>query len=243
MAKKKKAESFNFEDDAGLGFENVEQTDLGIPFLSIAQSLSPEIDEESAKFIDGCKPGMIFNSLTRLVLGGRGEPVVFVPCSFNKAWVEWMPRESGGGFVRQHTNPEILTECKRNDRNQDIMESGNVVVTTVYIGGLIVDEDNETAPIVISFTSTQLKKARQWLSIMMSIKLDGSKGRFTPPMYSHKYDLSTVPEENASGKWFGWKIELVGLLDNPKVIEAGRSASRSAKLLTAGNQQDQSTPF
>ena len=230
---KKKANNNPFEEDAGLGFENVEQTDLGIPFLNIAQALSPEVDDESAKYIEGCKAGMIFNSLTRQILGGRGEPVEFVPCSFNKAWVEWQPREQGGGFVQQHKTPDILHQCERNERNQDILENGNLIVTTAYIGGLVVDGD-ETSPAVISFTSTQLKKARQWLSVMSSLKLDGSKGKFTPPMFSHKYSLSTVPEENANGKWYGWKIDLEGLLENPNLIEAGRAASKSAKLLTAG---------
>ena len=48
---------------------------------------------------------------------------------------------------------------------------------------------------------------------MASIKVKSTTGKvFTPPSYSHKYKLTTVPESNDLGQWFGWSIELMGVL-------------------------------
>ena len=42
---------------------------------------------------------------------------------------------------------------------------------------------------LISMKATQLKISRKWNSIMMGIKLQGKNGLFTPPTYSHIYNL------------------------------------------------------
>ncbi len=55
--------------------------------------------------------------------------------------------------------------------------------------------------------ATQLKISRKWNSIMMGIKLQGKNGLFTPPTYSHIYNLSTVQMSNDKGTWFGWEVE------------------------------------
>lgn len=224
--KKKNKESamIDFSQDSLAGFENVDQDDLGIPFLIILQKLSPELDEGSPKYRDGLEAGMIINSITGEAYGGKGEPVSFVPCIYKKMFVEWTPREQGGGFVRTHPDPSILEKCKRNDRGQDIYENGNIIVTTAYVFGFALHND-DAIRCVIGFTSTQLKKSRQWLSLMMNIKLEGPDGdKFTPPMYSHKYHLSTVPESNEKGNWFGWKIENAGIIDDAKLIGEAREA-------------------
>jgi hypothetical protein len=87
---------------------------------------------------------------------------------------------------------------------------------------------------VISFSSTQLKKARGWLSQMMSIKLEGKAGKFTPPMFAFKYLLSSVLEQNAKGKWFGWKIERGEILKpaDKNLLDTARGmVTSSARLL------------
>jgi hypothetical protein len=57
-------------------------------------------------------------------------------------------------------------------------------------------------------SSTQLKKARRWLSLATFERLEAPDGRtFTPPLYYRTYNLTTVQESNAQGQWMGWKIE------------------------------------
>jgi len=251
--KKKKAAEENpgidFSGDAGMGFENVDQTDLGIPFLAIAQKLSPEVDADHPKYIEGAEAGVIFNTQTREVLGGRGEPVTFVPVHYQKAYVEWQPRESGGGFRGAHT-AEILTQCTRDERGRDVLPNGNLIVTTAYILGFVIDEDGDHTKAVISLTSTQLKKARQWLNMMMSIKLTNADGdKFTPPMFSHKYRLSTQPESNDMGSWHGWKIEQAGMVGDQNLVAEAREAAKNPMIssvvqgaLPAHNGEEE-TPF
>ena len=61
----------DFEADAGAGMENVTADDLQIPFLSILQSNSPQLDESEGKYIDGAKAGMILNTVTNEIFDGK----------------------------------------------------------------------------------------------------------------------------------------------------------------------------
>ena len=46
------------------GFDNMTQDDLALPFVRILGQLSPQVTEGDSKFIDGAKPGMIYNTVT-----------------------------------------------------------------------------------------------------------------------------------------------------------------------------------
>jgi hypothetical protein len=75
--------------------------------------------------------------------------------------------------------------------------------------------------------STQLKKSRKWNSMMMSVKLDGKNGKFTPPMYSQMYRLTVVTESNDRGKWHGWEIERVGTIEDQGLYGAAKGFAES----------------
>ena len=218
-----------FDQYAGAGFENIRPDDIATPFLHIIQSNSPELQEDSPKFIPDAKAGMIVNSLTKQILGGRGEPVLFIPCSYKKMWVEWKQRDKGGGVVMAHDTEKVMSETTRDDKTgKDMLPNGNIVVTTVYMFGLV-ETEGEVEKAVISFTSTQLKKARAWLSQMFSMKMTKADGtKFIPPIWSNKYHLSTLPEKNDRGSWFGWKIELSGLIEAKLVQDAVSTAKLAA---------------
>lgn len=203
------------------GFENVNRDDLGIPFLSIVQKGSPEFDtsapDHAQKKIDGCKPGDVVNTLSRTIMYRHGgEPLVFVPCGYDKQFVEWRPRESGGGFVKAHKDAKIMDEVvSKNEKGQDVLRNGNVISTTAYFFGMILTEEDQSL-CVIGMTSTQLKHARAWLNIMSGIKVGPQ--RMTPPMFSHTYNLTTIPENNAKGSWMGWKIVVGEMVNDAKLI-------------------------
>ena len=57
-----------FGDDLSKGFENMTQEDIALPFVRILGQLSPQVTEGDAKYIDGAKPGMIYNTVTNEVI-------------------------------------------------------------------------------------------------------------------------------------------------------------------------------
>ena len=66
-----------FEADASAGSQNITQEDLALPFLKVLGQLSPEINKQNAKFINGAEPGMIVNSVTKeLYNGTKGIEVI-----------------------------------------------------------------------------------------------------------------------------------------------------------------------
>jgi len=71
--------------------------------------------------------------------------------------------------------------------------------------------------------ATQLKISRKWNSIMMGIKLQGKNGLFTPPTYSHIYNLKTVQMSNDKGTWFGWDVAKVGPVEDKSVYDVAKS--------------------
>ena len=75
--------------------------------------------------------------------------------------------------------------------------------------------------------STQLKVSRKWNSMMMGIKMQGKNGLFTPPTYSHIYNLSTVQMSNDKGTWFGWDVSKVGPVTDKALYDMAKSFAES----------------
>jgi hypothetical protein len=177
--------------DANGGLENVTASDMAIPFLVILQALSPQIRGDQA--VKGAKEGMLYDTVS----GELYEKVHVIPCAFNKMWVEWVPREKGGGFVTQHPTDELMSKCTRNEKNIDVLPNGNHLVQTAYHFCLLIKPTGEVKRIVIGMMRTQLKKSRRWVSRMTELKLPiGPNGSMvTPPTFSHAYPLSTETEE------------------------------------------------
>jgi hypothetical protein len=225
----------DFSKHANAGLENISNQDLQVPFLQIAQSNSPEVDKASSEYetkgISGASAGDVFDTVSRQVVAPFGEPVSVIPIAYDKAYVEWVPREEGGGMVTMHKDPSILSECTKNDKYKDILPNGNIIETTAYHYILYGNDDNWTQAI-ISMQSTQLKKSRAWLSKISSIKMSKDDGTvYTPPMFSHSYNLSSATESNKYGSWFGWKIEIDGALKDPNAYNYAL-ASREKTMLT-----------
>ena len=77
-----------FEADAQVGFDNMDQQDLALPFIRVLGQLSPQINERDSKYIEGAKAGMIYNSVTnKLYDGVKGINVI--PCYYKREYIEW----------------------------------------------------------------------------------------------------------------------------------------------------------
>ena len=210
----------NFEADAGQGL-NMTQEDLALPFLKVLGQLSPECNKRDAKHVEGAEPGMIINTVTNEIYDGvKGIDVV--PVHYKRQHIEWQDRgESQGAPVKIYEAGDDLPSTTRDKFNKDRLSNGNYLENTASHFVVILGDSPTTA--LISMKATQLKVSRKWNSMMMGIKMQGKNGLFTPPTYSHIYQLSTVQMSNDKGTWFGWDVSKVGPVTDKNLYDMAKT--------------------
>jgi len=196
-----------FEAFANEGLESVSAQDLSIPYLRILAQLSPQVNKRDGAYVQGAEAGMIYNTVENAVYSGE-DGVSVIPCYYRRVYVEWKPREKGGGYVATYgVDDPIAKTTYRDDRGNDILPNGNLLTNTAEFYVLMLDKDGTPRRCLITMSATQLKKARKWLTQMQTNTGRGERGNmFVMPMMSHVYTLSTVEERNDKGSWFGWEV-------------------------------------
>lgn len=195
----------DFGDYAGAGMDNVTQADVQIPFLSLLQQLSPQVTAGDPKFIEGAKPGQLVNSVTNEMIGDQA---FFVPCCKDSVFVEWVPRDAGGGLVAIHElGSEFVRAAKAAAEDQFKLKTdeGHDLIETHYVYGLLIDGaegKTMTTPIVIGFSSSKIKVYKsQLMTRIRTMKGD-------PPMFAFRFKVTSVPDKNKAGQPFhNFKIE------------------------------------
>ena len=195
-----------FEADANQGAQNISQEDLALPFLKILGQLSPEVNKRDGKYVEGAEPGKIINTVTNELF----DSINVIPCHYKRQYIEWQDRgtSTGAPVAIHEAGSDIINQTKRDASYKDRLPNGNYLDNTANHFVLVLGKSPSTA--LISMKSTQLKISRKWNSMMMGIKMQGKNGLFTPPTYSHIYNLKTVQMSNDKGTWFGWDVSKVG---------------------------------
>ena len=211
-----------FEADANQGAQNISQEDLALPFLKVLGQLSPEINSRDAKYIKGAQPGMILNTVTGDYYDGE-KGINVLPVFYKRHYIEWQDRgASMGAPVAIHeVDSDLLSKVTRDKSNKDRLPNGNYLENTASHFVILMGDTPTTA--LISMKATQLKISRKWNSMMMGIKMQGKSGLFTPPTYSHIYNLKTVQQSNDKGTWFGWDVSKVGPVQDKSVYDIAKN--------------------
>ena len=211
-----------FEADADKGSQNMMQDDLALPFLKVLGQLSPEINKRDGKYVEGAEPGMILNTVTNEIFDGA-KGIDVLPVFYERKYVEWQDRgDSKGAPVAIHNaESDIVSTTTRDKSYKDRLPNGNYLENTANHFVVVLGDSPQTA--LISMKATQLKISRKWNSIMMGLKLTGKNGLFTPPTYSHIYNLKTVQMSNDKGTWFGWEVSKVGPIEDQGVYQIAKS--------------------
>lgn len=196
------AEYGAYADYAGAGFENQTSDDYSIPFLQILQALSPQLQEN-----DSLRQGMILNTVTGEVWDGK-KGIAFVPATTQHVYVEWKPRDAGGGFVGIHeVNSDLVAHAKAasSEYGKYNTPDGNELIETFYVYGIALDDDGNASEAVLAFSSTKIKKYKGWMTKAKTIQIPLPDGRRIPaPLFAHRYRLKTVSEKNNKGQFFNW---------------------------------------
>ena len=212
-----------FEADANQGAQNISQEDLALPFLKVLGQLSPEVNKRDAKYVEGAEPGKIINTVTNTLY----DEIEVIPVFYKRQYVEWADRgtSTGAPVAIHEADSDIISQTTRGKDYKDRLPNGNYLDNTAQHFVLAVGSTPQTA--LISMKGTQLKVSRKWNTMMMGIKMQGKNGLFTPPTYSHIYNLKTVQMSNDKGTWFGWDVTKVGPVTDKSFYDMAKTFATS----------------
>ena len=214
-------------DNAGEG-ASYDSSEMQIPFVRLAQSLSPQLNKKKAEFIDGLSMGDPFNNVTGQYWAGE-EGITVIPCYQITKYLEFTPREQGGGFQGEIASNDPRLQNTTRNGGKEILPSGNEVVKSDQHFCLIVEEGGLTQPVVVDMKSTQLKVSRRWKTqiAMKKIKHPKTGQMITPPLYASMWKLRSVEESNDKGDFANWVVEGVGLVDDKNVFQEAKAFRES----------------
>ena len=224
----------------GTGLEETTTEDFAIPFIRVLQPMSPQLQKQHGSYIAGASAGDLFNTVTGEAYDGE-EGVSIVPCAYNKKYIEWIPREKGGGLVNANHDISILSKCTRNpDDRRYYTPEGNEIVETAQFFVLVVKEDTAQQA-VLAFTSTQLGVSRKWLTMLRMARVQNSKGdSVEAPMFAYTYRLTSTTQSNDKGSWNAYSINQEGATAMPIAMMAKdfMSAARTGDVDVKQEQQN-----
>lgn len=208
-------------EDAGAGQEFIGREDVALPFIKLLQSTSPEIQKRDPKFIENAESGMFFNTVTEELFDGE-KGMTIIPCLYEKTFIEWIPRERGGGFVAEHrTREDAIANA---DPKNDVNDTANHYV-------LVKTEDGRWQQALFPMTSTKLGASRRLnaLCLMKTVEDPDSDERFTPPNFGYQYLVTSIETENDKGRFFIPKVSDTGPVENMAIYQEARKFYRLCK--------------
>lgn len=201
--KTKDLATVDYGEYSNAGFENTSQDDFAIPFLDILQGQSPEVES-----LDAAKPGMFHNTVTDDLFDGK-EGISVVVVGTAHEYVEWRPRNAGGGIVGRHdVNAEVVVEARRHAESFNDLKTrdGNELVETFY-AHLILNLPEGPVPAVLSNSSTRIKPYKAMMTKANMIMVPTPDGRkVKPPLFAHKFRLTTDKRKNNDGEWHTYVV-------------------------------------
>ena len=234
VAPKATTDVVTFDDtllSEGTGLEETTVEDFAIPFIRVLQPMSPQLNKASGSYVDNASAGDLYNTVTNSVYSGD-KGIVLVPSAYVKKYIEWVPRENGGGLVNANHDISILSECRKDPESRRFYtKDGNEIVETAQFYVLVLDPEPQQA--VIAFTSTQLSVARKWLTMMRMARVQNSQGQHVEaPMFAYTYRLTTTSQSNDKGTWNSFSISQEGQtsLADAQVAKTFMTAARSGEV-------------
>ena len=209
-------------ESAGEG-ASFDSSEMQIPFVRLVQALSPQINKKKPEYIDGVSQGDAFNTVTKEYWDGE-KGLTVIPCFQSTKYLEFVPRESGGGFQGEiQPDSPLLQQAKRNGA-KEILPNGNELVKSDQHFCLILAEDGSSQPAIIDMKSTQLKVSRNWKTMIAMQKADHpTKGRVTPAVFATKWKLTSVEQTNDRGTFANWSVAKVGLIDSRDLLQEAKT--------------------
>lgn len=205
--------------------------DVALPYIYILQANSPQVNPGRSEYVEGAQASMFFNNVSEEVFDGREDGFIFVPCYYERKFVEWVHRDQGGGWVADWPiDSGILQKTRPDDKGKPRLQNGNVIVETAYHYGLMLNPDTGVwEQCVIAMKSTALKKNRKWNNMLVTQKIPGTEHQ--APRYLFAFNIGTELESKGDNSWWNFTIEKV---EEPVSVDVYKQAKEFAQLIASG---------
>lgn len=179
------------------GFEEVNAETVSIPFLKLAQDLTPQLKKTKPNYIPDLELGQFFNSVTGDIYGASFTAIIL---KFERIYIEWLPNR--GGFVGYHSpeNAERLADDKTFGKWKT--REGNDLVE-YYAYYILIEGHEHEGPIIMSLTSSAIKEAKMLNRLMTTHMMDNGE-RAMP--YFLKWTVNSVFTTKGENEFYGYKF-------------------------------------
>ncbi len=192
------------------GTEHITRQDVKMPRLLLAQALSPEVQETESAFIPELRVGMLFNDLTKSVYG-KG-PIEFIILRADPPrWVEFVPREEGGGIK----DPNVLPGDPRTIPGPD----GKTVATQFYDFVLRMLPSNED--IALSLKGKSGVRAAKALNGLIMLR--------NAPCFAGNYIMTASMVKNPKGTFAVYLTKNNGWAKSPEEFDFRKKLHEALK--------------
>lgn len=217
-----------YEDMEGLDehTEHMSRDDVSIPFMQILQQLSPQCVDGDPMYDPEAKASNFYNTVTGELIESKENGFDLIPVFYKVSYIEWVTRQKGGGFVKEYSEDDgKKISVSRNENSQDIIQQGTPFGTpgnelklthTHYVFRV---KDGNYEPVVLTMTSTQIKKSKDLNALINNNKIKTKSG-MNAVRFAHVIRAKTSMKSNEQGKWYVWDFERIGFAPREAIAEA-----------------------
>ena len=164
-----------------------------LPSIKVIQAVSPEMDPDGEKYVEGILPGDLLITVSPPVIV-RGKAIKFIPFAVRKRWAEFNPRNSGGGFVASYWSREEMEEG---------YTQGNDIQPTIEY---LVSVENIETPVILGFNGpSKMPVARRMADLVEQAAV---------PLHGGLYSLSSARAKNKKNQsYFNFSISFLSYVD------------------------------
>lgn len=199
------------KNDKMIGFEDINIETMAVPFIRIAQDLSPQLKKNRPEYIEGLEVGDIFNSVSGKVYG---KEIEFTPVKFEHIFTEWKPDR--GGFVGYHSVQRAYEIATVTTFNKMKTEDGNDL-EEAYMYYVVVKGHEKDGVAIISASSSMIKQAKK-LNAMMNMQYFTNGEKALP--YHQVYKAKSVLAQSDKHEWYTLEFVFSSFVDEPMYLAA-----------------------
>lgn len=175
-----------------MGLEGFTLRDLNVSIMRIIEANSQQRKKNSAQYMPEAEEGDIFDIGLKILY----KSFFFLPLKHVKMWVEWIPREKGGGFVANHPAP-LQTD------SNFMLPNGNELTETSFFLGWILHSDGSKTFAIIPMEKTRLRDAKDFSTLIFNEK-DANGNQV--PMGVRIFKVTTGSRSKPKGDYHGWEV-------------------------------------